>query len=150
MSVDNRPTSPHLTIYKPQITSILSITHRMTGVALYAGTALLVWWLWTLAYMPEQYAKLHECLVSPIGQVMLFGWVFSFFYHFGNGIRHLFWDIGMGFTLPQLTRSGVLVIIFSVGMTALTWALVYQYISITPGMDGAAPTFLGMAEPQGE
>ena len=121
MSSDQRPTSPHLTVYKPQITSILSILHRLTGVALYAGTALMVWWLLMLAYWPSDYNDLKECLTSWFGRVAMVGWTLAFYYHLGNGIRHLFWDAGLGYSLPQLTRSGWLALAFSVAMTALTW-----------------------------
>ncbi len=109
-----RPLSPHLSIYRPQITSVLSILHRITGVALYCGLALLVFFLCVVAYAPEHYAKFHECLSSTLGQVMLAGWTFAFYYHFFSGIRHLFWDIGQGFDLPSVNRTGWAVIIFSV------------------------------------
>lgn len=121
MSADKRPTSPHLTIYRPQITSILSITHRMTGVALYGGTALMIWWLWTIAYDPANYQQMLECLNSTLGRVMLVGWTIAFYFHFANGIRHLFWDMGKGFSLPATNKSGWAAILFTVAMTAITW-----------------------------
>ncbi len=122
MSSDKRPTSPHLSIYKPQITSMMSIMHRMTGVALYAGTALLVCWLWILAYAPTPvFVSFKECVTSIPGQILLAGWTFAFFYHLGNGIRHLFWDIGMGYELSQATRSGLATLVFAVLMTAICW-----------------------------
>ena len=119
---DNRPLSPHLSIYKPQISTVLSITHRATGLALFAGSALMVAWLWSAAYAPSYYVTLHEWLVSPLGEICLLGWTASFYYHLGNGIRHLFWDAGYGFTLPVMNKTGWLVVIFTVLMTALTWA----------------------------
>ncbi len=125
MSSAPRPLSPHLTIYKPQLTSILSITHRMTGVALAVGTALMVAWLWTAAYNPGFYSTLHEYLHSCIGQLLLAGWTLAFFYHLANGIRHLFWDIGKGFSLPAAYRSGWLVVAFALLMTAATWYFIY-------------------------
>ena len=122
MSSDKRPTSPHLSIYKPQITSMMSILHRMTGVALYAGTALIVWWLWVLAYSStEAFMSLKECITSIPGQIFLLGWTFAFFYHLANGIRHLFWDAGMGYEIEQVNSSGLLAIIFAVLLTAVTW-----------------------------
>jgi succinate dehydrogenase / fumarate reductase cytochrome b subunit len=124
MSKDNRPLSPHLTIYRPQITSVLSITHRLTGIALFAGTALIVVWLWSVAYVPAFYATLHGWLASGIGRLMLLGWMAAFYYHLANGIRHLFWDIGWGFTIPQVNRSGWLVILFTLAVTAATWGFV--------------------------
>lgn len=126
MPSDKRPLSPHLFIYKPQITSVLSITHRITGVALYVGTMVLVAWLWTLAYAPEKHLSLLECLHSPVGQSLLVGWTFAFYYHLANGIRHLFWDAGMGFSIPAVHKSGWMVILFTVAMTALTWNCIYS------------------------
>ena len=124
MSNDNRPTSPHLTIYRPQITSVLSIIHRLTGVALVAGSALIVVWLWSVAYASAFYTTLHGWLASDIGRALLLAWTAAFFYHFSNGIRHLFWDIGWGFSLPQVSRSGWTVIFFTLAMTAVTWGFV--------------------------
>ena len=118
-----RPTSPHLSIYRPQISTVLSIMHRMTGVALFAGTALLVAWLWSIAYAPAFYSTLHDIIASPVGQLCLLGWTAAFYYHLCNGIRHLFWDIGKGFTLPVMTRSGWAVIFATLFLTAFTWGV---------------------------
>lgn len=120
-----RPTSPHLSIYRPQISTILSILHRITGVALFVGTALIVTWLWAAAYSPVFYGTLHEALASLVGQLALMGWTLAFYYHLGNGIRHLFWDMGHGFALPAMHRSGWLVVVFSLMLTALTWGVIY-------------------------
>jgi succinate dehydrogenase / fumarate reductase cytochrome b subunit len=124
MSSHPRPLSPHLTIYRPQITSMLSILHRITGVALYAGTALLMGWLWSAAYAPELFAQMHQCLSSTIGKVALIGWTLAFYFHLANGIRHLFWDVGMGFSIPQATRSGWLVLIFTLLATLFSWGFI--------------------------
>ncbi len=124
MPLNPRPTSPHLTIYRPQITTVLSITHRLTGLALVAGSALLVAWLWIAAYAPDHYAELHACLASLPGQIALMGWLASFYYHLANGIRHLFWDIGMGFKLSHATASGWLVVLFTIGMTLFSWGFI--------------------------
>lgn len=121
MSSDLRPTSPHLSIYRPQITSVLSILHRITGVALTVGTALLVVWLYVAAYEPSNYGALHELLSSVPGRLLLMGWTLAFYFHLANGIRHLFWDMGKGFTIPQTTRSGWAVLIITVLMTAASW-----------------------------
>lgn len=120
-----RPTSPHLGIYRPQISTVLSITHRMTGLALVAGMVLIVAWLCTAAYNPNFFATLHDFLSSQLGLIILLCWTAAFYFHFANGIRHLFWDIGKGFTLPQMHRSGWLVILFTLFMTAITWGFVY-------------------------
>lgn len=124
MPVAPRPTSPHLSIYRWQISSVLSILHRLTGLALFAGTALIVVWLCSAAYAPASYATLHDAISSAIGQIFLLGWTLAFYYHFCNGIRHLFWDIGKGFTLPAMARSGWAVVVFAIIFTALTWGFV--------------------------
>ncbi len=116
-----RPVSPHISIYRPQISSVLSIMHRITGLALFAGSSLIVLWLWSAAYAPVFYSTLHDCLSSWFGQLCLFGWVAAFYYHLGNGIRHLFWDVGLGFSLPVMRRSGLVVLAFAAVMTCVTW-----------------------------
>jgi len=120
-----RPTSPHLSIYRRQISSVLSITHRLTGLALFVGTGLIVLWLVVAAYAPAHYTTLHSSLHSGFGQICMLGWTLAFYYHFANGIRHLFWDIGKGFTLPVMHRSGWTVIVFTLLMTAVTWFIAY-------------------------
>ena len=120
-AIHARPISPHISIYRWQNSMVLSILHRMTGMALFAGSALIVVWLWSAAYAPAFYTTLHGALSSVLGQICLFGWVSAFYYHLGNGIRHLFWDMGKGFALPDMRRSGLLVLAFTIGMTLLTW-----------------------------
>lgn len=115
---NNRPLSPHLTIYKPQITSMLSIAHRGTGVFLFLGVSLLVWWLVSSVYSDAQVWNLFD---SPVGYIFLGFWSFSLFYHLLNGIRHLFWDMGKGFELKTVTYSGITVVVGSVLLTALSW-----------------------------
>lgn len=115
-----RPLSPHLQVYRPQLTSMLSILHRGTGVFLALGTPLLVFWLMTLAAGPEAYANMQQCFAHWFVQLVLLGWTFALFYHLCNGIRHLFWDIGKGLELPDLYRSGWIVVICAVILTALT------------------------------
>jgi succinate dehydrogenase / fumarate reductase cytochrome b subunit len=97
MAKIERPLSPHLQIYKPQITMVTSITHRATGIALGVGTLLLAWWLIAVAAGPEAYATVTAFTTSWFGQIILFGFTWSLFYHLCNGIRHLFWDMGQGF-----------------------------------------------------
>lgn len=129
MPSDLRPTSPHLTIYRPQISSVLSIAHRMAGIWLFFGALFLVAWLCVVAYAPAMYAGLHECLHAPLGQLFILSWLAAFYYHLANGIRHLFWDIGKGFALPQVNASGWAVILFTLAMTAVTWGFVQQSVS---------------------
>ncbi len=119
--MSSRPLSPHLQIYRPQLTSILSITHRGTGIFLSLGAVALTWWLVSIASGESAYTAARECLGSTIGQLMLAAWAFSFYYHLCNGIRHLFWDVGMGFELKSLYASGYAVIATSIVMTGLTW-----------------------------
>lgn len=117
-----RPLSPHLQVYRPQLTSILSITHRATGVALAAGTLLLVWWLVATATGPEQFATVQAVLGSWLGKLVLFGWTVSLFFHLANGIRHLFWDAGLGFELKTTYVSGWAVVAATILLTVLAWA----------------------------
>lgn len=125
-----RPLSPHLGIYRWQISNTLSILHRMTGIALTIGTLLLAAWLWCAAYAPETHGMIREFFGSPFGLVMLFGWSVAFYYHLAAGIRHLFWDAGMGFNVPTMTRTGKLVIAFTVLATGGTWFYVLTKIGI--------------------
>lgn len=126
MSVDHRPTSPHLTIYRPQISSVLSIMHRLTGVWLSFGAALVVGWLYIVAYAPASYQMWHECFSSLLGQLVLMSWVFAFYFHLCSGIRHLFWDIGKGFKISQVNASGWMVVLASIVLTTLTWGFVHS------------------------
>ena len=124
------PLSPHLQIYKPQITSVLSILHRGTGIILYLGTFLLVGWLTALSTGPESYACAKSWLHSPLGYLILMGWSFSLFYHMSNGVRHLAWDLGYGYDLNTVTRSGWLVVGCAVGFSLFTWVLGFMWGSI--------------------
>ncbi len=123
MSTQNRPLSPHLQIYKPQITSVLSILHRITGVALAFGALLLVYWLVAAASGPEAFATAQAFFGGPLGLLLLFGWSVALFYHLCNGIRHLFWDAGLGFELPTVYRSGYLVVASTAILTLLAWII---------------------------
>lgn len=119
-----RPLSPHLLIYRPQISSVMSILHRITGVALSAGSLLLAYWLYAAAYDATAFRELAQCLQSTLGMLALAGWSAAFYYHLGSGIRHMMWDTGRGFELSTMTKTGYLVLLFTVAMTALTWALI--------------------------
>lgn len=122
-----RPLSPHISIYKPQITSILSITHRLTGVTLFIGVLLLVWWMVSVIYGCDCITPLFKTVP---GQVFLAAWSFALFYHLCNGMRHLFWDIGKGFEMATVRKSGIVVVISAIALTALSWALALQIISL--------------------
>ena len=123
MSADRRPLSPHLQIYKPQLTSVLSISHRITGVGLAAGTLLLTWWLLAAAAGPEAFATVQGVLGSWIGYLILFGFSYALMYHLCNGVRHLFWDAGRGFELPTVYKTGWAVVIGSAALTVIAWAI---------------------------
>ena len=118
-----RPISPHLQIYKPQITSALSILHRITGGVLVVGTLVLVYWLGAIAAGPEAYAQAKAILGSFIGKVALFGWTWALFYHLANGIRHLVWDAGYGFDLPTVYLTGKITEAASFILTILIWLI---------------------------
>ena len=120
-----RPLSPHLGIYKPQITMVTSITHRITGIGLGVGTLLFAWWLIAAASGPEAFDTVNGFMTSWFGRLVLFGFTWSLFYHLCNGIRHLFWDMGKGFELPTMRKSGIAAIIMSVVLTLLTWVIAY-------------------------
>lgn len=118
-----RPLSPHLQIYKPQLTSVLSIGHRMTGLALAVGSVALVWWLFAAADGDAAFTAAQRFWGSWIGLLMLLGWSFSLFYHLCNGIRHLGWDAGCGFDLRTTYLSGWIVVGASAGLTVLAWII---------------------------
>lgn len=121
MATDNRPLSPHLQVYRPQLTSMLSILHRLTGVALAFGTLLLVWWLIAAATGPEAYDAAQDFIGSILGRLLLLGWTFALFYHLANGIRHLAWDTGRGFELATAYTTGWLVVIAAIVLTLASW-----------------------------
>lgn len=116
-----RPLSPHLQIYRPQLTSVLSILHRGTGIALAVGTLMLVWWLVAAAAGPGPFATAQGFIGSWLGLLILFGWTFSLFFHLANGIRHLFWDAGYGFELKTVYASGWAAVAAAGGLTILAW-----------------------------
>ena len=121
----NRPLSPHLTIYRLPMLALLSITHRITGVALTVGTLILVYWLLALAAGPDAYADASAVFGSVFGQIVLFGFSWAMYYHLCNGMRHLVWDIGKGLDLESADSSGVIVLGASVLLTVLTWISAY-------------------------
>lgn len=118
-----RPLSPHLQVYRPQITSVLSIMNRVTGIAISVGTLLLVAWLAAAASGPAAFDRVQDFIGSPVGLFLLFGWTASLFYHFFGGLRHLAWDFGWGFELDQTHRSGWAAIIATVVCTILVWVV---------------------------
>ena len=125
MSSSSRPLSPHIQIYKPQLTSVLSISHRATGLFLCLGAVVFAWWVTALAIGPEAYATVREVLGSWLGRLFLFAWAFSFFFHLCNGVRHLFWDAGLGFEIETAYASGKAVVAASIAMTIIAFGVAY-------------------------
>jgi succinate dehydrogenase / fumarate reductase, cytochrome b subunit len=132
MASRERPLSPHLQVYRFQITSVLSILHRITGTALAAGTLLLVYWLIAVAGGPDTYDAAQSVVGSIVGRILLFGWSWALFFHLTNGIRHLVWDAGRGFELPTVTISGWAVVILSFALTLAAWIAGYAMRGATP------------------
>jgi succinate dehydrogenase / fumarate reductase, cytochrome b subunit len=120
-----RPLSPFLTAYRWPITMATSIVHRMTGVALAGGTIVITWWLVAVANGPETFNVFSQIISTPLGQLVLFGFVWSLAYHTVNGVRHLAWDLGYGFEVPTANATGILVfalsLVLAVGGFALAW-----------------------------
>lgn len=125
MAEHRRPLSPHLQVYRPQITSTLSILHRLTGIALAAASLLLAYWLTAAAYGADAFAAAQAFLASWFGRLILFGLTFALFYHLCNGVRHLAWDAGWGYELPTLRLTGWIVVAVSLAATLLTWIAAY-------------------------
>ena len=121
MNTSGRPLSPHLTIYRWPITMVLSIIHRITGVALSVGLVALVAWFAVIAYDFIPYDPVLAFMRSLPGRVVLFGFSFAFFFHLSNGIRHLIWDTGRLFEKRQVDMSAWIVLLASVSMTLFYW-----------------------------
>lgn len=123
MTMNERPLSPHLQIYKLELPMVLSGLHRITGIALSVGSILLVAWIASAVYSAETFAGLSRFLGSFIGQLMLFGWTFSLIYHSVNGIRYLLWDTGRNLEIKQIYSSGKIGLAVTIVLTVLAWIL---------------------------
>jgi succinate dehydrogenase / fumarate reductase, cytochrome b subunit len=121
MPTRERPLSPHLQVYRWQITMTMSILHRASGMVLVAGAFGLAWWLLAVAHGGPAYARAAECLASPLGLMALAAFSLALVYHLLNGIRHLLWDFGWGFEIPDIYRSGYAVAALTVVLTAAIW-----------------------------
>ncbi len=124
MAKVDRPLSPHLQVYRWQLTMALSIAHRASGIALTAGLILLAWWLLALAGGAETFAVVEWWKDSILGVLVLFGYTFVLAFHLANGVRHLVWDMGYGFDPDVAHRSGIAVLIFAAAATVLVWLLI--------------------------
>ena len=121
-----RPLSPHLQVYRPQMTSVMSILHRATGVVLTTGTFIVAAWLVSLALGKEAYDVVVMVIGHPLGQFVLFGYSVALIYHALNGVRHLGWDLGFGLTIPQVYKNGQIVLFLTVVLTMGLWSAVWM------------------------
>jgi len=121
----NRPLSPHLQIFRPIITMVMSIVHRITGVGLYFGMALFAWWLFAAASGRGDFRFVSGLFGSIIGQIILFGFTWALIHHMLGGLRHFVWDLGHGFALKTANAMAWATIIGSVSLTILLWIVGY-------------------------
>lgn len=125
MSARNRPLSPHLQIYRFELHMAMSIFHRATGAAMGVGLLLMVWALVALASGPEAFDQFVICMASPLGRVVLFGFTLALVYHALNGVRHLNWDAGHGLSKEASRRSGQVVIVLALALSAAVFYFGY-------------------------
>ncbi|WP_298818777.1 succinate dehydrogenase, cytochrome b556 subunit [uncultured Roseibium sp.] len=121
----NRPLSPHLQIYKPILTMVMSILHRITGAALYFGTILLAWWLIAAAAGPAYFDFVNEIYGSILGRLILFGFTWALVHHMLGGLRHFVWDMGAGFGKDAREWLAKATIVGSVSLTLILWIIGY-------------------------
>ncbi|MBC7950966.1 MAG: succinate dehydrogenase, cytochrome b556 subunit [Rhodospirillaceae bacterium] len=121
MTTRNRPLSPHLQIYRLPLLALVSITHRITGVGLVVGLVVLAYWLGSAASGPEAFATAQSLFGSPIGYLLLFAWTVALFFHLCHGIRHILWDTGWGYELPQAYASAKVALIAAAVLTVIAW-----------------------------
>lgn len=125
MPTRDRPLSPHVGIYRWQIGNSLSILHRLTGVALAMGLPALCYWFISLSAGETSYAAAMRVLAGAVGRILMIGWTFAFMYHLLNGVRHLFWDIGLGFERTQRHASGWFAVLGATFLTVAMWGLIW-------------------------
>ncbi|MCR6629914.1 MAG: succinate dehydrogenase, cytochrome b556 subunit [Magnetospirillum sp.] len=121
MTTRNRPLSPHLQIYRLPLLALMSITHRITGVGLVIGLVALAAWLGAAASGPAAFEFVQGLFGSFIGYLLLFGWSVALFFHLGHGVRHLLWDSGWGFELPQAYASAKVSLAVTAALTLVAW-----------------------------
>lgn len=120
----NRPLSPHLTIYRPQLTSMTSILTRITGNALILGSLLIVWWFLAAATSPEYFATVDAVITSGFGDLVMFGSLWALWYHTLAGVRHLIWDSARMLEVETAEKLGMAVIAGSLVLTILTAVII--------------------------
>lgn len=123
MATQNRPLSPHLTVYKFYPTMAMSIVHRITGAALYFGTLLVAWWLIAAAAGPDYFNFANAIFGSFLGRLVLFGYTWALLHHMIGGIRHLVWDTGRGLEKHTSTKIAWATLVCSVALTIILWAI---------------------------
>lgn len=128
MKQRERPLSPHLQVYRWQITMTMSILHRATGVALAVGAFAVAWWLMAVAGGSEPFAIFQDVATSFLGKLALFGFSFCLVYHLLNGFRHLLWDVGYGYEIPKVYATGWTVLVLAALVTGTVW-----YFALTTG-----------------
>lgn len=121
-----RPLSPHLFIYKPIPTMVMSIVHRITGVALYVGTLLVAWWLLAAASSAEHFDFVSGLYGSWFGRLVLFGYTWALIHHMLGGIRHLVWDTGTGLAKETTTKLAYATVVASILLTVIVWVAAYM------------------------
>jgi succinate dehydrogenase / fumarate reductase cytochrome b subunit len=120
-----RPISPHLQIYKPTLTMMMSIAHRITGAALFFGTLLLAWWLIAAASGANSYAKVQWFMGTIVGQVILFGYTWALIHHMFGGVRHFIWDTGRGYGAKERELLVIVGLVGSIVTTVVLWIIGY-------------------------
>ena len=121
-----RPLSPHLNIYRPMLTMMMSIMHRITGAGLYAGTLLLAWWLIAAATSASAFATASWFMGTIIGRLILFGFTWALFHHLFGGLRHFIWDTGRGMQHPEREYLAQATLIGGIVCTILVWIAAYM------------------------
>lgn len=121
-----RPLSPHLQIYRPMLTMMMSIMHRITGMALYAGTLLLAWWLIAASTDARAFDTANSVLTSILGQIVLLGFTWALFHHLFGGIRHFIWDTGRGMDHPEREYLAQATWIGGLALTVVVWVVAYM------------------------
>ena len=128
MSPQSRPLSPHLQVYRPMYTMVLSISHRASGIFQSLGLVLLVYWLVAAASGAEAYATAARVFANPLVKLAIAGWVVAFWFHLFAGLRHLVWDAGFGFEKRTARRSGQLVVVLAALASLFTLALAWRHL----------------------
>jgi succinate dehydrogenase / fumarate reductase, cytochrome b subunit len=123
-----RPLSPHLFIYKPMLTMMMSIAHRVSGAALYFGTLLMAWWLVAAASSPRAFAGVGSFMSSVVGRVVLFGYTWALVHHMLGGVRHLIWDTGRGFGPHEREWLATATLVGSISLTVVIWVIGYFFM----------------------